>query len=203
MYRKQNQTDLVPVLSSPNTQFVIPEKMSTKRLVKTEASDLKLKPRNSGQVDAAHPIPSTKFTPTPLAAPKQTKHLVKVDFDKDMSKDFDVTRPYYNLENEHAIIDDTTGGYCGFCCTVKRDTPIGRETGKVSLFDFLRSAGCVNSAAAFFANPVKKSHFYPASDYKVSVNPSHNKRFERELSSISNSNDIFDGSSSDPLFMWM
>ena len=135
----------------------------------------------------------------PVRAPKEAKHLVKIDFKKDLSKHLDVALPYYSLENENAIVDDVTGECHGIICTVKRDAPIGRETGDISMFDFLRAAGCVCTTAAVVANPVKKRHHYPAEVYNVDVNPVHDKWLKKEISSIANC-EAFLEEAHDPVF---
>lgn len=137
-----------------------------------------------------------------IAAPKKTKHLVKIDFNDHLSKYLDVTRPYYALHNEHAIVDDTTGECHGIICTVKRDAPIARETGGISFFEFLRASGCAASAALALGNPEKKRHHYPASYYNVDTNPDHDEKLQKELSSIANI-EVFLEEASDPVFLMM
>jgi len=144
---------------------------------------------------------SAQFKTNKVAAPKKAKHLVKIDFKKDLSKHLDVTLPYYSLENENAIVDDITGECHGIICTVKRDAPIGRETGEIAMFDFLRAAGCVCTTAAVLANPLKKRHHYPAEVYSVDANPAHDhdKWLKKEISSIANC-EAFLEEASDPVF---
>ncbi len=167
-------------------------------------SDLKY--RKNSQIDVenvvASSLLSTKSPKFETAAPKKAKHLVKIDFKEHLSKYLDVTRPYYALENEHVIVDDTTGECRGIICTVKRDGPIARETGEISFFEFLRAAGCAASAASALCNPAKKRHHYPASYYSVDVNPDHDEKLQRELSSIANC-EAFLAEASDPVFLMM
>lgn len=136
------------------------------------------------------------------AAPKKDKHLVKIDFEKDLSMQLDVAMPYYSLENENAIVDGTTGEYRGIICTVKREAPIGREAGEISFFEFLRAAGLISSAAVILAKPFKKRHHTPAENYSVDVNPAHENWLRAEISSIVGGQSFFDNAS-DPVFLTM
>jgi len=142
-----------------------------------------------------------------IAAPQKTKHLVKIDFKKDLSRCIDSSIPYYALENEYAIIDDTSGEFHGIICTLKRDAPIGCETGGISFFHFLSAAGCMGSACASMENAVKKRFYYPATSYMIDVidvdvdSQNHGVKFEKELSSIANSEEYLEQASSDPIFI--
>ncbi len=135
-------------------------------------------------------------------APKKDTHLVKIDFKKDLSKQLDVAMPYYSLENENAIVDGTTGECRGIICTVKREAPIGRETGEISFFEFLRAAGLISSSALILAKPFKKRHHTPAENYSVDVNPAHEKWLRAEISSIVGGESFLDNAS-DPVFLMM
>lgn len=136
------------------------------------------------------------------AASKKDKHLVKIDFKKDLSKLLDVAMPYYSLENENAIVDGTTGECRGIICTVKREAPIGRDTGDISFFEFLRASGVIGSAAVILAKPFKKRHHFPAENYSVDVNPAHENWLRAEISRIVGGQSFFDNAS-DPVFLTM
>ena len=69
---------------------------------------------------------------------------------------FEVDRPYYALENEHAIVDDATGEIVGFVCTGRVEIPAGRESAGVPFAECLRHAGVAGSVAALLRNPQKK-----------------------------------------------
>ena len=134
--------------------------------------------------------------------PNKSKHLVKIDFKEDLSEYMDVSPPYYSLQNEHAVINDTTGECHGMICTLKSDAPIGFEAGNVSFFDFIRAAGCISSASAILSSPVKKKRFYPASNYMIDVSPAHGVELEKELSNIINVEEFLN-EASDPIILNM
>ena len=190
------------VLSAPSAAF---SPSSSLKVDATQRLKTDLMYRKNIQIDVRNvtstfiSTTSAQFKTNKVAAPKKSKHLVKIDFKKDLSKHLDVTLPYYSLENENAIVDDVTGECHGIICTVKRDAPIGRETGDISMFDFLRAAGCVCTTAAVLANPVKKRHHYPAEVYSVDANPAHDKWLKNEISSIANC-EAFLEEASDPVF---
>lgn len=146
-------------------------------------------------------LPTTIAEPV-VAAPKKTKHLMKIDFKEDLSKYLDVTLPYYALENEHAIIDGTTGECRGIICSVKIEAPIGCERGDVSFFDVQRASGCIASAVAVLNNPAKKRHHYPCEEYSFDNDPAHDKWLREELSSVVNG-EAFLEKSSDPVYLMM
>ena len=193
-------------LSAPSAAF-----SRSPSLVKVDASQRLNKSvlmyQKTSQIDAKD-IPSLLLPATieaqpkadKVAAPKKTKHLMKIDFKKDLSKYLDVTLPYYSLENENAIVDGTTGEYRGMICTVKSEAPIGHEKGEISFFDYLRAAGCISSAAAVLINPTKKRYHYPSEEYSVDVNPAHDKWLKEEMSSIVNG-EAFLKRASDPVFL--
>ena len=67
----------------------------------------------------------------------------------------DITRPYYSLANEHAIVDDISGQVVGFVCTTKAEMPAGRESG-VSCAETGRHMAAAGTVAALLRNPQKK-----------------------------------------------
>ncbi len=164
--------------------------------------------RKNGLIDLENVNPALLSTTSAqvktktTAAPKKDKHLVKIDFKRDLSKQLDVAMPYYSLENENAIVDGTTGDCRGIICTVKNEAPIGREAGEISFFEFLRAAGLISSAAVILAKPFKKRHHTPAESYSVDVNPAHENWLREEISSIVGGESFFDNAS-DPVFLTM
>ena len=68
----------------------------------------------------------------------------------------DISRPYYALENEHAIVDDFTGQMVGFVCSARVEMPVGRESGDIPFAEAGRHMAAAGSVAALLRNPQKK-----------------------------------------------
>ena len=92
-----------------------------------------------------------------LALPKlHRQSLLPITFEDDIEKFLDITKPYYALDNEYAIVDDTTGEMVGFVCTGKVEMPAGRESGGIPFAEAGRHMGAAGSVAALLRNPQKK-----------------------------------------------
>ena len=93
-----------------------------------------------------------------LALPSKLHHqsLLPITFENDIEKFLDITKPYYALDNEYAIVDDTTGEMVGFVCTGKVEMPAGRESGGIPFAEAGRHMGAAGSVAALLRNPQKK-----------------------------------------------
>ena len=91
-----------------------------------------------------------------VAHTKKTQSLRSLTFEVDIKDFLDNDRPYYTLENEHAIVDDETGEIAGFVCTGRVEIPAGRESAGVPFAECLRHAGVAGSVAALLRNPQKK-----------------------------------------------
>ena len=91
-----------------------------------------------------------------VAHAKKTQSLRSLTFEVDIRDFLDNDRPYYALENEHAIVDDATGEIVGFVCTGRVEIPAGRESAGVPFAECLRHAGVAGSVAALLRNPQKK-----------------------------------------------
>ena len=91
-----------------------------------------------------------------VAHAKKTHSLRSLTFEVDIKDFLDSDRPYYALENEHAIVDDATGEIVGFVCTGRVEIPAGRESAGVPFAECLRHAGVAGSVAALLRNPQKK-----------------------------------------------
>lgn len=76
-------------------------------------------------------------------------------FKEDIRHLLDCDRPYYAIQNEHAIVDDTTGEFTGFICTGLLELPIGREMGDIPFAECLRHAGIAGAITALLRNPKK------------------------------------------------
>jgi hypothetical protein len=87
---------------------------------------------------------------------KKTQSLRSLTFEEDIKDLQDSERPYYALENEHAIVDDETGEIVGFVCTGRVEIPAGRESAGVPLAECLRHAGVAASVIVLLRNPQKK-----------------------------------------------
>ena len=95
--------------------------------------------------------------PTALAShAKKKQSLRPLSFEVDIKDFLDNDRPYYSLENEHAIVDDETGEVVGFVCTGRVEIPAGRESAGIPFAECLRHAGNAGSVAALLDNPKKK-----------------------------------------------
>ena len=195
-------------LSAPSAAFSPSSSLQMQVQAQRQRLKSDLMYRKNSQIDVMN-VASTRLSTTrpqltrdEIAAPKKDSHLVKIDFKQDLSQQIDVSHPYYALENEHAIVDDTTGKCHGIICNVKRDAPIGRETGGISFFEFIRAAGCIGSAVLALGNPVKKRSHYPATDYTIDVSPAHDKKLDKELSSIINCEAFLEEDSA-PVFLAM
>jgi hypothetical protein len=91
-----------------------------------------------------------------VAYAQKKQSLRPLTFEVDIKNYLDSDRPYYALENEHAIVDDETGEITGFVCTGKVEIPAGRESFGVPFAECLRHAGVAGSVAALLRNPRKK-----------------------------------------------
>jgi len=88
---------------------------------------------------------------------KKSESLRAITFDDDIEKYFDITKYYYALDNEYAIVDDTTGEMVGFVCTTGRvDMPAGRESGGIPFAEASRHLSAAGSVATLLRNPEKK-----------------------------------------------
>lgn len=89
--------------------------------------------------------------------PKKSESLRAITFEDDIEKYFDITKYYYALDNEYAIVDDTTGEMVGFVCTTGRvDMPAGRESGGIPFAEASRHLSAAGSVATLLRNPEKK-----------------------------------------------
>jgi hypothetical protein len=91
-----------------------------------------------------------------VAQAKKTQSLRSLTYESDIRAFLDSDRPYYALENEHAIVDDETGEIVGFVCTGRVEIPAGRESAGIPFAECLRHAGVAGSVAALLRNPQKK-----------------------------------------------
>ena len=80
--------------------------------------------------------------------------LRPLTFADDIEDFLDITRPYYSLTNEHAIVDET-GEMVGIVCTAKSEMPAGRESG-VPCAETGRHMAAAGTVAALLRNPQKK-----------------------------------------------
>ena len=89
--------------------------------------------------------------------PKKSESLRAITFEDDIEKYFDITKYYYALDNEYAIVDDVTGDMVGFVCTTGRvDMPAGRESGGIPFAEASRHLSAAGSVATLLRNPEKK-----------------------------------------------
>ena len=89
--------------------------------------------------------------------PKKSESLRAITFEDDIEKYFDINKYYYALDNEYAIVDDTTGEMVGFVCTTGRvDMPAGRESGGIPFAEASRHLSAAGSVATLLRNPEKK-----------------------------------------------
>ena len=89
--------------------------------------------------------------------PKKSESLRAITFEDDIEKYFDITKYYYALDNEYAIVDDKTGEMVGFVCTTGRvDMPAGRESGGIPFAEASRHLSAAGSVATLLRNPEKK-----------------------------------------------
>jgi len=87
----------------------------------------------------------------------KSESLRAITFEDDIEKYFDITKYYYALDNEYAIVDDTTGEMVGFVCTTGRvDMPAGRESGGIPFAEASRHLSAAGSVATLLRNPEKK-----------------------------------------------
>ena len=116
-----------------------------------------------GDVNAAE-VPMTKnadrtlwddTAPGVVAFAQKKQSLRPLNFEVDIKDFLDSDRPYYALENEHAIVDDETGEITGFVCTGKLEIPAGRESAGVPFAEFCRLTGVAGSVAALLRHPRK------------------------------------------------
>ncbi len=87
---------------------------------------------------------------------KETESLRRITYEDDIENFLDIVRPYYALENEHAIVDDETGEMIGFVCTGRVEMPTGRESGGIPFAEAGRHMAAAGSVAALLRNPQKK-----------------------------------------------
>jgi len=88
--------------------------------------------------------------------PKKSESLRAITFEDDIEKYFDITKYYYALDNEYAIVDDASGEMVGFVCTTGRvDMPAGRESGGIPFAEASRHMSAAGSVATLFRNPEK------------------------------------------------
>lgn len=92
--------------------------------------------------------------PTPLHP--TTASLRPLSFEDDIQSFLDITRPYYALANEHAIVDDITGEIIGFLCTGRIEIPSTCENSAISWAEAARQMGAAGSVTALLHNPQKK-----------------------------------------------
>jgi len=134
----------------------------------------------------------------PIApSPMNMEFLRPLTFEDDIEKFLDIARPYYALENEHAIVDNETGEMVGFVCTGRVEMPAGRESGGIPFAEAGRHMAAAGSVAALLRNPQKKRFHYPASQYHCDVNP-YKGRIKEELDNISGG-DQFSSATNDPI----
>lgn len=88
-----------------------------------------------------------------IALPTRRESLRPLTFKEDIRHLLDCDRPYYAIQNEHAIVDDTTGEFTGFVCTGLLELPIGREMGDIPFAECLRHAGIAGAITALLRNP--------------------------------------------------
>jgi hypothetical protein len=91
----------------------------------------------------------------------------KISYD-DIQNLIDVSRPYYNLKDEHLVKDFTTGDTLGFAATVIPKMPLSYESGTMTAAEAGRHTVIAGSvAAALFNQEVlgnNGKHYYLALD---------------------------------------
>ena len=83
----------------------------------------------------------------------------------------DVSRPYYNLRDEHLVYSSKTGVPAGFVCQVKAEMPLGREAGEMASGEAGRHMAIAGSVAAALNNPKDGKHYYLALDVEFEQFP--------------------------------
>ena len=91
-----------------------------------------------------------------IALLTKTESLRPLTFEDDNEKFLNISRPYYALEPEHAIVDDSTGRVVGFVCSTRVVMPIRRESGGTPFAEAGRHMAAAGSVAALLRNPQKK-----------------------------------------------
>ena len=86
----------------------------------------------------------------------KTESLRPLTFEDDIEKFLDIARPYYALENEHAIVDDFTGQMVGFVCLARVEMPIGHESGGIPFAEAGHHMAAAGSVVELLCNPQKK-----------------------------------------------
>ena len=79
----------------------------------------------------------------------------------------DVSRPYYILENERAVMCTETRNPLGFFCTAEREMPLGREGGEFSTAEAGRHMAIAGSIAAALRQTNEGKFYYLALDCRV------------------------------------
>ena len=91
-----------------------------------------------------------------IALPMRRESLRPLTFLEDIRNLLDTDRPYYAINNEHAIVDDVSGEVTGFVCTGLIELPVGRESaGTIPFSECLRHAGIAGAITALLRNPEK------------------------------------------------
>ncbi|KAL3798234.1 hypothetical protein ACHAW5_008315 [Stephanodiscus triporus] len=163
------------------TGFTVPTQQRTTAMFYRNRTTLRFQENDSNVAkvtskDLTSTLLVDSGTPTVMAAyAKKKQSLRPLTFEVDIKDFLDNDKPYYALENEHAIVDDETGEVVGIVCTGRLEIPVGRESAGIPLAECLRHAGNAGSLAALLRNPKKKRHFYPASQYDVDVHPCKGK----------------------------
>lgn len=142
--------------------FTVPTQPHTTAMFHRNRSTLRFQENDSNVAK----VPSKDLAPTLLmdsgaptamtAHAKKKQSLRPLTFEVDIKDFLDNDRPYYALENEHAIVDDETGEVVGIVCTGRLEIPIGRESAGIPLAECLRHLGIAGSVAALLRNPKKK-----------------------------------------------
>ena len=99
---------------------------------------------------------STILQPFPQQVPKKMYSLRSVTFEDHIEDYLDITKPYYALDNEFAILDDATDEVVGVVATAQVHMPLGRESGGIPFAEAGRHMGAAGSVAALLRNPQKK-----------------------------------------------
>lgn len=85
-----------------------------------------------------------------------TTSLRPLSFEDDIGDFLDITRPYYTLANEHAIVDAESEETRGFLCTGRVEIPAGCENSDIPWADAIRQMAAAGTVTALLHNPQKK-----------------------------------------------
>jgi hypothetical protein len=98
----------------------------------------------------------------------------KVSYD-DIQNLIDVSRPYYNLKDEHLVKDLMTGSTLGFAATVTPEMPLSYESGTMTAAEAGRHTAIAGSVAAALFNQEEMGnngkHYYLALDAHLRQEP--------------------------------